>query len=192
MANFTTTEVRFSYLNVFSPKEDQSGKNKYSVTCLLPKTDVDGYNALMAVVKEVAAAESNSKLKGISIDHVKNPVHDGDGVSPNGKTYGDECKGHWVFTASASEEHPPQVLDQGLNPIMDKTAVYSGCYGHAAISIYAYSNSTQGIGFGLNAILKTRDGEALGYKFNADSAFGHLKKTNPAQPQVDPITGVPL
>lgn len=189
MANITTNEVRFSYVNVFSPKADQGGRNKYSVTCLLPKTDVEGYNALMAAIKEVASSEANGKLKGVSIEHAKNPVHDGDGVSPNGKTYGDECKGHWVFTASASEERPPQVLDTGLKPIMDKSAVYSGCYGHVALSIYAYNNSTQGIGFGLNALLKTRDGEPLGYSFNANDAFGHLRKSTP---QVDPITGQPL
>lgn len=43
----STTEVRLSYVNVFVAKEDQSGRLKYGVTCLLPKTDVNGYNMLM-------------------------------------------------------------------------------------------------------------------------------------------------
>ena len=38
----TTTEVRLSYVNVFVAREDQSGRLKYGVTCLLPKTDVNG------------------------------------------------------------------------------------------------------------------------------------------------------
>lgn len=183
----TTTEVRLSYVNVFVAREDQSGRLKYGVTCLLPKTDVNGYNMLMQAIQAEAQAEANGKLKGVSIQHVKHPIHDGDGVTQNGTPFGDECKGHWVFTASCSEDRPPSVVDQRVQPIQDKSQVYSGCYGHVALSIYAYDNQSKGIGFGLNGLQKTRDGEALGFSFNAQDAF-----TAVAMPAVDPITGQPV
>ena len=82
----TTTEVRLSYVNVFVAKEDQSGRLKYGVTCLLPKTDVNGYNMLMQAIQAEAQAEANGKLKGVSIQHVKHPIHDGDGVTQNLET----------------------------------------------------------------------------------------------------------
>lgn len=183
----TTTEVRLSYVNVFVAREDQSGRLKYGVTCLLPKTDVNGYTMLMQAIQAEAQAEANGKLKGVSIQHVKHPIHDGDGVNQNGTPFGDECKGHWVFTASCSEDRPPSVVDQRVQPILDKSQVYSGCYGHVALSIYAYDNQSKGIGFGLNGLQKTRDGEALGFNFNAQDAF-----TAVAMPAVDPITGQPV
>ena len=40
-------------------------------------------------------------------------VYDGDGVRPSdGMPFGDECKGHWVFTASAKIDYPPEVVDR--------------------------------------------------------------------------------
>lgn len=180
----TTSEVRLSYVTVFVPRADQSKKLKYSVTCLLPKTDTVGYNQLMQAIQTEAQAEASGKLKGVSIQHVKHPIHDGDGVTQNGTPFGDECKGHWVFTATASEDRPPQVVDQRVQPIQDKSQIYSGCYGHVALSIYAYDNQSKGIGFGLNGLQKTRDGEALGFSFDAQKAF-----TAVATPSIDPITG---
>ncbi len=189
----TTSEVRLSYVTVFVPREDQSKRLKYSVTCLLPKTDVTGYNQLMAAIQAEAQAEANGKLKGVSIQHVKHPIHDGDGVTQNGTPFGDECKGHWVFTAACSEDRPPAVVDQRVQPIMDKSQIYSGCYGHVAISIYAYDNQSKGIGFGLNGLQKTRDGEALGFNFNAQNAFSAVAvPQDDGVQQIDPATGLPL
>lgn len=189
----TTTEVRLSYVTVFVPREDQSKRLKYSVTCLLPKTDVNGYNQLMAAIQAEAQAEANGKLKGVSIQHVKHPVHDGDGVTQNGTPFGEECKGHWVFTATCAEDRPPAVVDQRVQPIMDKSQIYSGCYGHVAISIYAYDNQSKGIGFGLNGLQKTRDGEALGFNFNAQDAFSAVAvPQDDGVQQIDPATGLPL
>lgn len=185
----TTSEVRLSYVNVFVPKEDQNGNLKFGVTCLLPKTDTVGYNQLMQAIQAEAQHEANGKLKGVSIQHVKHPIHDGDGVTQNGTPFGDECKGHWVFTATCKDDRPPSVVDQRVKPIQDKSQIYSGCYGHVALSIYAYDNQSKGIGFGLNGLQKTRDGEALGFVFKAQDAFTAVAQPTPA---IDPITGQPI
>lgn len=186
---FTTNLVRLSYVNVFDPRETPQGVKKYSVTCLLPKSDVDGYKSLMAAINAEIAAEKDGKLKGVI--QPKLPIHDGDGASPTGQAYGEECKGHWVFTASASENYPPTIMDKRVQPIMDRSQVYSGCWGHVALSIYAYNNQSKGIGFGLNGIQKVRDDEALGYTFDAQSAFNAIEDDETGAGGIDPLTGLP-
>lgn len=189
----TTNLVRVSYVNVFKPRENQQGVEKYSVTCLLPKTDTEGYNALMMAIEDEKNLESNGKLKGVA--QVKHPIHDGDGVTQNGTEFGPECKGHWVFTASCNAERPPAVVDQRVQPVLDQTQVYSGMYAHVGISVYAYNNNSRGIGFGLNGIQKVRDGEPLGFSFNPKSAFAPVQSSaaNQIKPvQIDPLTGLPL
>ena len=185
----TTSLVRLSYANVFEPKATPQGIEKYSVTCLLPKTDTEGYKALMSAINAEIEENKNDKLKGVVQPRL--PIHDGDGASPTGQAYGEECKGHWVFTASANAEYPPQLVDQRVQPIMDRSAIYSGCWAHVAISIYAYNNQSKGIGFGLNGIQKVKDDEALGYSFDAKSAFSAVEDNN-STGGIDPLTGLPL
>lgn len=180
----TTSLVRLSYVNVFEPKATPQGVEKYSVTCLLPKSDVEGYKQLLAAIKAEIEANKDDKLKGIA--QPKLPIHDGDGVSPTGQEYGPECKGHWVFTASSNAEYPPSLVDGQIKPIMDRSAIYSGCWGHVALSIYAYNNQSRGIGFGLNGIQKVKDDESLGYSFDAKSAFSQVDTP------VDPLAGLPF
>ena len=117
-----------------------------------------------------------------------------------------------MITASANENHPPEVVDQNLNKILDQTAVYSGCYAHVYINFYPYGGGTtgfrKGIGCGLGPIQKVADGEALGGSApSASSVFGKVAGTevnnvaNPfAQQQgygainanINPITGLPM
>jgi hypothetical protein len=40
--------------------------------------------------------------------------------------------------------------------------MYSGCWGRANITFYAFDNKTKGIGVGLNALKKTQDDEPFG------------------------------
>lgn len=183
----TTSKVRLSYVNVFEPKVNQQGVEKYSLTCLLPKSDVAGLKIIQDAIKAEFEAEKDGKLKGIQ--QPKTPLHDGDGVKSDGSEYGPECKGHWVFSCGANPEYPPAIVDQNVQPIINKTDLYSGCYGHVALSVYAYNNQSRGIGFGLNGVQKVADGEPLGHSFNANDAFGVVA---PQTGEVDPLTGLPL
>ena len=50
--------------------------------------------------------------------------------------------------------------------------VYSGVYGRASISFYAFnSNGNRGIACGLNNLQKIRDGEPLGSRASTESDF---------------------
>ena len=48
----TTGRVRFSFVNIFTPKENQSGQLKYSLTLLIPKTDKKTLDKIAAAIEE--------------------------------------------------------------------------------------------------------------------------------------------
>lgn len=157
-----TGKVRFSYCNIFEPK--QQGENdelKYSVMLLIPKADKD---TLAKINKAIAEARENfCKKNGASAlpANPLTPLHDGDGTKPNtGEPYGDECKGCYVISVSSKQK--PVIVDAFRNEITDPGEVYSGCYGRAAINFYGYSNKKKGIGAGLLSIQKLHDGEPFG------------------------------
>ena len=56
---------------------------------------------------------------------------------------------------------------------MTRSEVYSGVYGRASITFYAFnSNGNKGIACGLNNLMKCSDGEPLGSKVTAEFDFG--------------------
>ena len=103
------------------------------------------------------------------------------GVRPSdGMPFGDECKGHWVFTASS--KNPPQIVDLGLNPIINQSEVYSGIYARVSINFFAYNtNGKKGIGCGLGNVQKVEDGEPLGGRTNAGDDFADSTQQYGAQ-----------
>ena len=63
-------------------------------------------------------------------------------------------------------------MDADRNPILERSEVYSGVYGRASISLYAFnSNGSRGIACGLNNLQKIADGEPLGGKPRAEDDF---------------------
>ncbi len=73
---------------------------------------------------------------------------------------------------NANSATAPGVVDANRNDILDRSKVYSGCYGRASINFYAYNaNGNRGIACGLNNLQKIRDGEPLGGRASAMSDF---------------------
>ena len=82
-------------------------------------------------------------------------------------------KGHWFINANSTTA--PQMVDRAVKPILDKSEVYSGCYGRVSLNFYAFnSNGNKGIAAGLGNIQKIRDGEPLGGRTNAADDFTTL------------------
>ena len=216
MGKLVTGKVRFSYANVFEPRETIGGDSKYSVMLLIPKSDSVTYNRIMDEINKTLQ-ESIDVFKGVMTSNPKLPVHDGDGLKQSGEAYGPECKGHWVLTASSKDT--PEVVDAQCNPIISRTDFYSGCYGRASLRFYAYNQSgNKGIGCGLGNVQKLEDGQPLDGRTTAAEDFGAPIQNPipqyqvPAQQQVvpqyqapvqqptvpqyqggiDPITGQPL
>jgi hypothetical protein len=64
-------------------------------------------------------------------------------------------------------------VDADLNPILDSTEFYSGCYGRASINFFAYNTAgNRGIGCGLNNLQKLDDGEPLSGRSRPEDDFG--------------------
>ncbi len=183
LTNVTTGEVRLSYVHLFKPYAPTPGQEeKYSCTILVPKTDTATMGRINAAIESAKQKGTADKWGGVCPPMVQLPIHDGDGPRPSdGMPFGPECKGHWVFTASAKADYPPEVVDASGNPIINQSEVYSGMYAFVNVSFYPYNFSgKKGIGCGLGPVMKRRDGEALGGSApTAAQAFG----VQPAAPQ---------
>lgn len=170
--NVTTGEVRLSFVNLFQPRANQPGQEpKYSTTILIPKSDTATMGRIHAAIQAAINKGVSGAWAGAKPAQPRTPIHDGDGVRPNGEAFGPECAGHWVLTASSKQQQA--IVDLNMNPIINQSEVYSGMYGRVNINFFAYSNSgNKGIGAGLGPVQKTRDGEPLGGRISAEQAFG--------------------
>lgn len=215
----TTGEVRISYEHLLKPYANQPGAEpKFSVTLLIPKSDIATKQRIDAAIQAAIAEGVSAKWSGARPAQPPVPIHDGDGIRPNGEAFGDECKGHWVMTASSKQQQ--EIVDLAGNPIFNATDVYSGMYARIFLNFFAYNQTgKKGIGCGLGPVQKTRDGEPLGGKVTAADAFGAAPQQTaytapaytaqpqynapapayapPAQPQyapqqIDPFTGLPV
>lgn len=172
----TINGVRFSYANVFKPQapvNNPQGEPKYNVTILVPKINTHAKSVIDAAINAAIEAGVASKWGGVRPPVPAICVHDGDGVRPSdGQPFGQECKGHWVFTASCKADRPPFVVDAAVQKIINPAEVYSGCYGNVNVTFFAYNSAgKKGIGCGLNGLQKTQDGEPLGGRVTAEEAF---------------------
>lgn len=206
LTNVTTGKARLSYVHLFKPYAATPGQEeKFSVTVLVPKSDVDTMNRINAAIEAAKQRGTAEKWNGVCPPVVQTPVHDGDGVRPSdGMPFGAECKGHWVFTASAKADYPPEVVDANMNPIINQSEIYSGIYARVNVNFFPYSfGGKKGIGCGLGPVMKLEDGESLGGSApTAAQAFGAMSQpVNPATQYgnttqsaqaINPITGMPM
>lgn len=186
----TTGEVRLSYEHLLKPYAQNPGADeKFSVTMLIPKSDIATKQRIDAAIQAAISEGVASKWGGVRPPQPPTPIHDGDGVRQSGEAFGDECKGCWVITASSKQRQ--DIVDAGLNPIIDPTEVYSGMYARVCLNFFAYnSNGKRGIGCSLGPVQKTRDGEPLGGRITAAEAFGATQPVQATAPQVNPLTGL--
>lgn len=174
MANQSKTKVitgtvRLSYANVWEPKSINGGAEKYSVSLIIPKSDTKTIAAINAAV-DAAIEEGIAKFGGKKPNKaaIKLPLRDGD-EERDDEAYTD------CYFVNANSTTAPQIVDQQVNPIIDRNEVYSGVYARVSISFYAFnSNGNKGVACGLGNIQKVKDGEPLGGRTNAADDFGTL------------------
>ena len=166
----TGANTRWSYANVWEPKAMEGGKPKFSVSLIIPKSDSVTVGKIRSAIEE-AYRDGQSKLKGNgksvpALSTLRTPLRDGDLERPDDPAYAN------AYFVNANSASAPGVVDANRNEILDKSQVYSGCYGRASISFYAFNaNGNRGIACGLNNLQKIRDGEPLGGKASAESDF---------------------
>ena len=166
----TGPTTRWSYANVWDPKSINGGTPKYSVSLIIPKSDVATVKKIEAAI-QAAYEEGESKLKGNgksvpSLKVLKTPLRDGDLERPDDAAYADS------YFINANSASAPGIVDADRQPILERSEVYSGVYGRASINFYAFnSNGNKGIACGLNNLQKIADGEPLGGKSRAEDDF---------------------
>ena len=166
----TGPNTRWSYANVWEPKSINGGAPKYSISLIIPKSDTVTVAKIKAAI-EAAYQEGQAKLKGNAksvpaLSLIKNPLRDGDVERPDDPAYADS------YFINANSATAPGIVDADRNPVLTRSEVYSGVYGRASISFYAFnSNGNRGIACGLNNLQLLRAGEPLGGKASAESDF---------------------
>ena len=166
----TGPKTRWSYANVWDAKSINGGAPKYSVSLIIPKDDTKTVEKIQTAIK-AAYEEGQSKLKGNgksvpALSVIKTPLRDGDAERPDDEAY----KNSYFINANSATA--PGIVDADRNPILERSEVYSGVYGRASISLYAFnSNGNRGIACGLNNLQKISDGEPLGGKSRAEDDF---------------------
>lgn len=166
----TGKNTRWSYVNAWEPKSINGGQPKYSVSLIIPKSDKTTVEKIKDAI-QAAYEEGESKLRGNGknvppLSSIKIPLRDGDKERPDDPVYA----GSYFMNANSSTA--PGIVDADLNPILERSEVYSGVYGRASVNLYAFnSNGNKGIACGLNNLQKIRDGEPLGSKSRAEDDF---------------------
>lgn len=181
MANQTITkcrigEAQMNFVRVFEPESFNGGDPKYSVILSFSKDDEAIVKAIQeaidATVEKAKATMYGGKLpKNFKIVELK----DGDEDYEKDGFAG-------MYTIKASSAYKPEVVKKAtvmgkvqLVPITDEEEFYSGCYGYASVSFFAYDNGvSKGVTCGLNALLKSRDGERFGGGSSAEADFADI------------------
>lgn len=162
-----TGKVRFSYANVFVPQSmDPDKPPKYSVSVLIDKNDKDTIAKINAAIDKVKNnPEAQAKWGGSLPKVLKGGLRDGDAEKSD-----DAYVGKFFINASSAQK--PGLVDADRNPIISADEFYSGCYGRASLSFFAYNAAgSKGIGCGLNNLQKLEEGERLGGSSSADADF---------------------
>lgn len=165
--NVVTGLVRFAFLNVFSPRNNDDGTpGKYDACILIDKKDKD----TLAVIRE---AIDNATKKGLAEKwggklpkKFINPLYDGD------EREDDQYDGFaGMYYINAKSKSRPGIVDKNLQKIFDEDEFYAGCFGAASLSFFPYDNNSKGVGVALNNLIKLKDGERFGGKPSAESDF---------------------
>jgi len=168
--NETLTKIvipcRISFANIWEAKSINGSDPKYSVSCVIPKSDK---KTLAKIEKAVEAAKEEAKGKkwgGKIPPNLKLPLRDGDIERPDDENYAN------CMFLNANSTDKPGIVDRQVTPILDPMQVYSGCYCNVSLSVYGFSsNGNRGVACGLGNIQWLKDGERLSGKADAASDF---------------------
>ena len=160
-----TGKVRLSFTkNVFTPDE----KNSYSIMILIDKKDKETLAKINGAIEKFKTDPKAVTIWGSKfLASFKTPLRDGD-TDRDTEKY-PEYKGNYFVNANTYNK--PSVVDAKMNDIIDKSELYSGCYGRVSIMPSAYNvDGNKGIKFYLNNVQKLAEVEPLGGAGSSNAA----------------------
>lgn len=171
--NFAPTKLvipcRISFANIWEPKAINDGEEKYSVSCIIPKSDT---KTIAKIQQAIEAAKEDGKTRrwgGKIPPNLKLPLRDGDIDRPDDDSYVD------AMFINATSKDAPQIVDRKKQTITDPMMVYSGCYCNVSVNFYAFNaNGNRGVAAGLGNVQFVKDGDRLSGKASADADFDEL------------------
>lgn len=161
-----------SYPHLIEPKENPSGKLKYSCSLLIDKSDTETVAKINAEI-EKAKERGKEKLWSNKIPFFRyKSLRDGDEELESGEKNDPSYAGHYFINCSSDD--PPGLVDRYGKRIIDDKVLYAGCIVHADVNPFPYKNSgNSGIGWGLNNIMFVKEsGTRLDGRKNAEDVFG--------------------
>ena len=171
--NVSPTKViipcRISFANIWEAKSINGGEEKYSVSCIIPKSDK---TTLTKIHKAIEAAKEAGKAKrwgGKIPANLKLPLRDGDIDRPDDEAYAD------AMFINATSKDAPQIVDRKVQPILDPIECGSGDYCNVSVNFYAFNaNGNRGVAAGLGNVQLVKSGERLAGKASAASDFAEM------------------
>lgn len=176
-----TPKFRMSFPSLFSPADPMKSdagdtsarKPKYEVTMIFdPRSfspeDKKRWTDLLAILDEASVERFKKKCAQLPANYHK-------GVRDGAEKEHLDGFGAGKLFAKASSYRKPGVVDQNLAPILDKEAVYAGCYARASVTAYSYENRSKGVALGLSNVVFIADGERLDGGSSATQDFGEEK-----------------
>lgn len=172
LTKVVTGKVRLSYCHLFEAYSNLPNQDpKFSVTLLIPKSDKVTLNAIKAAQQAALEIGKTTKFGGKIPANWSNTLHDGDTEADLDRN--PEYVGHYYMGVSSNTR--PGIVDRNVQPILDSTEVYSGCYARVSINAFPFNtNGNKGVSFGLNHVQKLADGESLTGRTKAEDDFDSL------------------
>lgn len=165
-----TPEFRVSFPHVFKPQPpmQQGADPKFGLTMLFPKdADLTALKkAARTAIEEKWGTDQEKWPKNLRLPFRDQSEKEFDGYEPG------------AIFVNCTSKMKPGLVDASLNEIsdMDQNEFYPGCYAKASIRAFTYDvNGNRGVGFGLNNIQKTRDGEPLGGRTRPEDDFSPVE-----------------
>ena len=159
--NIMTPEFRVSFPNVFRPQKPlkDGDEPKYGMTMLFPK------GADLSKLKAAAKEAIKEKWGDKPPKNLRSPFRD------QGEKEFDGYEDGAIFITATSKQKPG-LVDASVQPIIDESEFYPGCYARATIRAFAYDKAgNRGVAFGLQNVQKTRDGDPLGGRTRPENDF---------------------
>jgi hypothetical protein len=165
--------VRLSYVNLWEPRSFNGGKEKYSVSIIIPKSDKKTISDIKTAINNAIENAKDTKFGGQipALGNLKNPLRDGDEQKSDDPAYVNS------LFINASTEIAPKIVDETCNLILDRSEIYSGVYARVSLNFFAFNFAgSKGVSCCLGNVQKKADGEPLGSVFNAFKEFSELNK----------------